>query len=243
MPVSQPPDQAHDEWLRALRRRESWAWERLQRLTIDRVFGYLSLRTARREDAEDLAVEVFAAAYASIDRFRGDAEPATWLIGIARRKLIGAMRYRQRHPETLEAELDPRRPSEDSKRWSMVGGQWSSPPDASPHDAVERRDTAARVRRIVLELPEAQREALWLRCVDELSLAEIAHVLGRTQDAVKGLLHRAKTTVQERLAAEEGFRQPARPVTSRRGIGGLAALRPFGASARKKEVPDAGTHR
>jgi RNA polymerase sigma-70 factor (ECF subfamily) len=244
----EPPDRAHDEWVRALRRREPAAWERLQRLTLDRVFGYLYLRAGRREDAEDLTVEVFAAAYAAIDRFRGDAELLTWLFGIARRKLIDAARYRRRHPEVLETELDDQRPTtndqrllEESEHWSFVAGR--SSPDATPHDAVERRDTAARLRRIVLSLPEPQREALWLRCIDELSLAEIARVLGRSEDAVKGLLHRAKTTVQERLAAEERCCESGRPATNRRGIPGFAALRPFAVSSRKKEVPDAGTHR
>jgi RNA polymerase sigma factor (sigma-70 family) len=76
---------AEGEWIRALKARE--AWERLHQVTLDRVFGYVSRHVARQEDAEDLTAEVFAAAVASIDHFRGEAGVFTWLIAIARRVL------------------------------------------------------------------------------------------------------------------------------------------------------------
>lgn len=197
---SAPPD---EEWVRALKHREARAWDRLHRLALDRVFGYLMLRVGRREDAEDLTAEVFAAAVASIDGFRGDAAVVTWLIAIARRKLADALRHRGRHPELLEADLA-------LPTLALAGvGEGAEAPD-DPEAALERRETIAQVRRLVLQLPEAQREALWLHCVDGLSLAEIARLLGRSEDAVKGLLHRAKGSVLAQVSAEaaEGDRAP-----------------------------------
>jgi len=191
---SVPPD---EEWVRALKHREAWAWDRLHRLTLDRVFGYLMLRVARREDAEDLTAEVFAAAVASIDGFRGDAAVLTWLIAIARRKLADAARYQRRHPELLEADLLA--PAADGAAAARTEEPVSGDPTQA---ALERREWIAQVRRLVLQLPEAQREALWLRCVDGLSLAETARLLDRSEDAVKGLLHRARATLLERLTAE-----------------------------------------
>ncbi|MFN3651679.1 MAG: RNA polymerase sigma factor [Armatimonadota bacterium] len=185
-----PPGE--DDWLRALRRREPWAWDRLQRETLDAVYGYLRLRCRRREDAEDLAAEVYAAAVASIDGFRGDARPEVWLIGIARRKLIDAFRRRQRRPEVLESDLpEPVFYAEDRSGRAV-----------SPETALEQKERLATVRAAVLQLPEAQREVLWLRCVDQLSLAETAAVLRRTENAVKGLIRRARLAVLERLAAD-----------------------------------------
>jgi RNA polymerase sigma-70 factor (ECF subfamily) len=192
---SSPP--VDEEWVRALKRREPGAWDRLHRLTLDRVFGYLMLRVHRREDAEDLTAEVFAAAVASIDQFRGDAAIVTWLIGIARRKLSDAARHQRRHPEVLEADL----PVASADPAASARTEASSSLDPT-QAAVERREQTAQVRRLVLELPEAQREALWLHCVDGLSLAETARLLGRSEDAVKGLLYRARGTLQERLTAE-----------------------------------------
>ncbi|HEU4753843.1 MAG TPA: sigma-70 family RNA polymerase sigma factor [Armatimonadota bacterium] len=186
--ISSKPDPAtagEKEWLVALQRREPWAWERLQGRCLDRVFAYLLLHSPRREDAEDLTAEVFAAAVASIDRFRGDARIETWLIGIARRKLVDAARRRLRRPEVLAADLGE--PPEDP------------PGVAAPDQCLAERERQEAVRRAVLQLPELQREALWLRCVHQLSLAETARVLRRSEDAIKGLLRRAKLTVLERL--------------------------------------------
>jgi RNA polymerase sigma-70 factor (ECF subfamily) len=196
-------DPTDAEWLRALKRREAWAWERLHQVALDRVFGYIQLRTPRREDAEDLTAEVFAAAVVSIQQFRGDASIVTWLIGIARRKIIDAARRRQRRPELLAVDL-PVAALDGAAPAFFAEDAAAQDPEAW----LERRHTIARVRALVLQLPEAQREALWLRCVDEFSLAEIAHLLGRSENAVKGLLHRARSTVLERLTHEDAPPQP-----------------------------------
>jgi RNA polymerase sigma-70 factor, ECF subfamily len=195
-------DPTDEQWVRALQQREPWAWDLLHQRTLERVFAYVHRNCPRREDAEDLTAEVYAAAVASIDRFRGDASVLTWLIAIARRKLADAARHRGRHPELLEADL----PLAPADLVATAGAGESECPEA----ALERRETAAHVRRQVLGLPEAQREALLLRCVDQLSLAEIGRVLGRTENAVKGLLQRAKSTLLKRISAEV----PANPTNS-----------------------------
>jgi RNA polymerase sigma-70 factor (ECF subfamily) len=193
---------ADREWVRALQRREPCAWERLQREAVDPVFGYVYLRCGRREEAEDITAEVFAAAVAGIDRFRGDAAVITWLIAIARRKLRDTARRQRRHPELLEADLDPAAGGGSPLSAALVD-------PSSPESLVERRETQAAVRRLVLQLPEAQREALWLRCVDGLCLAEIARVMRRTEDSVKALLRRARGQLQQRLGASDAAGQDA----------------------------------
>ena len=180
-----PVTAGEKDWLAALKRREPWAWERLQSRSLDLVFSYLLLHSARREDAEDLTAEVFAAAVASIERYRGDARVETWLIGIARRKLVDAARRRSRRPEVLASDLDD----------YPVAASPALPPDAT----LAERERLEAVRRAVLALPEPQRDALWLRCVHQLSLAETARALSRSENAIKGLLRRAKLAVLERL--------------------------------------------
>jgi RNA polymerase sigma-70 factor, ECF subfamily len=188
-------DPTDEQWVRALQRREPWAWDLLHQQTLERVFAYVHRHCHRREDAEDLTAEVYAAAVASIDRFRGDSGVVTWLIAIAHRKLADAARRQGRRPEVLEADL-PVAPADIVAVTGAGEGE-------SPEGVLARRETAAQVRREVLALPEAQREALLLRCVDQLSLTEIGRVLGRTENAVKGLLRRAKAVVLERLTAED----------------------------------------
>lgn len=191
-------------WIAALQRREAWAWERLHHEAVDPVFGYLSLRCARREEAEDLTAEVFAAAVVAIDRFRGEARVVTWLIAIARRKLLDARRRQRRHPELLQSDLGGSSPS-----WAALEGIAEA--SGSPESLLLRQEDLIAIRRLVLQLPELQREALWLRCVDQLSLGEIARVLHRSENAVKGLLRRAKQSVLERSAGLGGSARRCAP--------------------------------
>jgi RNA polymerase sigma-70 factor (ECF subfamily) len=192
------------EWVCALKRRDAWAWERLQERALDPVFAYVYLRCDRREDAEDVTAEVFAAAVGAIDRFRGDGRLVTWLIGIARRKLIDAGRRRRRRPEVLASEVTL--PGEEHES----GGLVLEPPDPeTPHSLLEQRERLAGIRNAVLRLPEVQREVLLLRCIDQLALGEIARLLGRSEDAVKGLLRRARTALQQELEAADQ-RDPGR---------------------------------
>jgi RNA polymerase sigma factor (sigma-70 family) len=187
------------EWVEALQRGEGWAWEQLHGRTLERVYAYVHRHTSRREDAEDITAEVFAAAVASIHQFRGDASVLTWLIGIARRKLIDAARRRRRQPEVLETDLPaPAADTAAGMRLSETAG------GESPAEAVERLETSAQVRRLLLLLPEAQRQALWLRCADQLSVAETARVLGRSENAVKALLRRAKEALQQQISPGTG---------------------------------------
>ena len=191
--ISEKPDPAtagEKDWLAALKRREPWAWDRLQTRCLDSVFSYLLLHCSRREDAEDLTAEVFVAAIASIERYRGDARIETWLIGIARRKVVDAARKRSRRPEVLASDLGD---------YSAFGDSGSAMP---PDESLAQRERLASVRQAVLQLPEPQREALWLRCVHQLSLAETARALHRSENAIKGLLRRAKLAVQERLGEQ-----------------------------------------
>lgn len=199
------PEEA--EWVLALQRREAWAWERLQSQSLDSVFSYVYLRCGRREDAEDLTAEVFAAAVASIDTFRGQAKVETWLIGIARRKLIDSVRRKQRRPEVLLSDLF--HPFGGSARDASASSlEAEASPSEAPDAVVVQRETLAEVRRLVLQLPEAQREALWLRCVHQLSLAETAVILHRSENAVKGLLRRARHAVLERFAGAPAPLEP-----------------------------------
>jgi RNA polymerase sigma-70 factor (ECF subfamily) len=72
-------------------------------------------------------------------------------------------------------------------------------------DAV-RRDEAAAAWRAVGRLPTDRRRAVVLRFVDELSTAEIAGVLGRSEGAVRVLIHRALRAVARELGSRDGSR-------------------------------------
>src|SRR4051794_13164461 len=68
------------------------AW--LHEQYLEPVFHYILRRVPRRDEAEDIAAEVFAAAFTGLPRFRGQCSPYLWLLGIARRQVAIALRRR-----------------------------------------------------------------------------------------------------------------------------------------------------
>ena len=89
-----------------------------------------------------------------------------------------------------------------------------------PEEAVQHEEARQEMRKLLAGLPEAQREALLLRCVEELSLAEIARVLGRSENAVKTLPFLRRTFSRSTRSA----RTRTSPVSPRRLSNGCAAM-------------------
>lgn len=161
--------------------REPVTPEVLREHCVGEIFAYLSRRIKRREDAEDLALEVFIAAYQS-PRPISPAELRPWLFGIARRKLADYLRRGSRRPEALEGEANLSNLSD---------------PD-EPGKEYLRREAILVLRRIVDGLPQDQKEALLMQHLEELSIAEIAGAMSKSLAAVNSLLQRARATIYTR---------------------------------------------
>lgn len=124
--------------------------------------------------AEDAAQETFLRAYRSLDRFRGDSSPKTWLTRIAINVCKDLSRRRSHQPLVLE-----RLPDETHA-------------DAPFDDSVLSD---------VMALPEKYRAAILLRYYQELSVPEIAHALRITKNSVSVRLNRAREMLRLRLTA------------------------------------------
>ena len=148
------------------------------------LYRYVLRMVRDREVAADCLQDTLVAAWTGFPDFRADSTPRTWLFGIATRQ---AYRHRSRAarlpgplPEDLVETAAPR-PDQDAVDTALV----------------EALDIA------LLDLPPLQRSCWLLREVEGLHYAEIALILGTTHDAVRGLLHRARTTLAETM---EGWR-------------------------------------
>lgn len=170
-------------------RRDPGAFEALYRKYVAQVYSFALYETRDQHAAEDLTEEVFVRALHSLPRFReeatGDEESTfrVWLFQIARHALSNDRRWQRRHPTT---------PLDDA------AFAIAAPTD--PAEEVATRDLAARAWAAVDALPEERRRALVLRYVEEMSAREIGLVLGRSEGAVRVLVHRALRSVAERLA-------------------------------------------
>jgi RNA polymerase sigma-70 factor (ECF subfamily) len=166
------------------------AVEDLHERYLREIFRYVLRRVPRREEAEDITAQVFAAAYEALPRYRGDCPIQLWLLGIARRKVAVALRRRAARRETLVSELaaagDP------DPVWAALAAT------EGPEAALFRSEARRIVRELLAHLTADQREALLLQYVEQLAVAEIALVMERSPASVTGLLQRARATLFRR---------------------------------------------
>lgn len=149
---------------------------------------YCSRMMGSTIDGEDVVQDALARAFYELAHLQELPALRSWLFRIAHNLAINTLVARGRRRESSETEAD-----------DLPGGQPSAAAALEKHDAI-----GLAVGRF-LELPPAQRASVILKDVLDLSLDEIADVLGMTIPAVKAALHRGRVRLQ---AAEAPLLQP-----------------------------------
>lgn len=126
--------------------------------------------------AQELTQETFISAIRGRGRFDGRSDPMTWIIAIARSRLVDHYR----------------REAREERRHLRVVVQEISRAEGSAADAAWDADERASVLAALRGLPAEQPAALVLHHVDGLPVREVAGQLGRTESAVESLLARAR---------------------------------------------------
>jgi RNA polymerase sigma-70 factor (ECF subfamily) len=153
---------------------------------------YLSERLRRRVDPADIVQLTYLEAKRDLPAFRGQtpAEFAGWLRGMLKNNVATAV---TRHVMTQKRSLNrefhpsPTAPGKDS-----VGGWIYQLPGSttSPSGVAIREEAVVALLEALHQLPETQAEAIRLRYMEGLSLAEIVERMGKSDTAVAGLLKR-----------------------------------------------------
>ncbi len=139
-----------------------------------RVFAFLLTLTRHRQDAEDLTQDTFLRAWKKIHRYDPAQPLLPWLLTLARRQSIAALRKSRPLPAGLPFPAEPEPESPALRLW-----------------AIAKRD-----------LSPVAYGALWLHYREELPLKDVAAILGKREGAVKVLLHRARKTLAASFKAE-----------------------------------------
>jgi RNA polymerase sigma-70 factor (ECF subfamily) len=161
-----------DDVLAAAQAGAAWAFETLYRDLAPAVTGYLRLHGAVEPD--DLASETFIGVFTGLAGFSGDeAGLRAWVFTIAHRRLLDDWRRRSRRPQ-LAPEL--------SEPVDRVGGD--------VEDDVLGRIGADEVMRLCGGLPADQRSVLLLRILADLTVEQVAGVMGKSTASVKALQRR-----------------------------------------------------
>jgi RNA polymerase sigma-70 factor, ECF subfamily len=185
-PMSSPSPAAADEApLVAAARQDRAAFGPLYRRYVMPVYRYHARQAASAQDAEDLTAATFDKALASLDRYREQGMFAAWLFSIARHTLRDYQRRSRPH-----VDID------------LIAEPWATTTD-EPEAEVLRGERLRLLGQRLRRLPADQQEAVALRFFAELGVAATARTLGRSEGAVRMLVHRAITTLRRDYAEEE----------------------------------------
>jgi RNA polymerase sigma-70 factor (ECF subfamily) len=158
--------------------RDEVAWQLLVERHSRRVINIAYQFTGRRDEAEELAQEVFLRVFRSLHLFDLTTHFVPWLVRVSRNLCIDEHRSRAREKAALVAEeLDPER-TED------LG--------ATPERSLQTKELEKRVRGGLAQLAEDLRTALILRDLQGLSYSEISEVLHVAVGTVKSRIHRGR---------------------------------------------------
>jgi RNA polymerase sigma-70 factor (ECF subfamily) len=155
--------------------------------SLPRVYTYLFHRCGRNAElAEELTQQAFVEAVRSRRRFRGRSDATTWVVGIARHRLVDHFRRTERDARRLDA---------------LAAGELERaivPVPSSPAEEPDGIDDALAV------LPASQRAVLILHYMDRLSVRDVAHAIGKSEAATASLLARGRDAF--RHAYQEAIR-------------------------------------
>ncbi len=171
--------------LAAIAQGDQRAFTQLYEQCSRNVYVFVNQRVTNPAEAEEIMVDTLVDVWKHPQRFRGEAKFSTWLLSIARNKMID--RYRSSAPV-----------SEDISDYAEVLADEQTP---TGFDTLAEQERRHGVLRCMDRLTDDYRESLALAYYEGLNLTEIADLVGVPQQTVKSRLFSARQKIKKCLAA------------------------------------------
>lgn len=176
-----------DEALIAQAKRDPAAFGLLYERYVTQVYNYVFHRLGNTHEAEDITAKVFYKALTHLDRYTyRDLPFSVWLLRIAHNLVANWHRDTKRH-----------------QTFPLDSALYNRPMD--PDDYVIRNEEHQELLAILNKLPSERRLLLVLKYVEGMSNAQIAAVMGRSERAVKALLHRTLMALRAELEKNHDY--------------------------------------
>jgi RNA polymerase sigma-70 factor (ECF subfamily) len=155
---------------------------------VDSLYGTALRLTRRPADAEDLVQETYLKAFRASAQFERGTNLKAWLFTILHNTYRNMRRHDGRNPIEVDSEV--------VEQAMDVAGQ-----EHTPEQLLTRATLDADLQAALDELPEAFRQAVWLRDVEEFAYAEIARMIDVPIGTVMSRISRGRRMLFEKLSA------------------------------------------
>ena len=149
------------------------------------VFTLVLRLIENREDAEEVAQDVFVKSYRSLSDFRGESKFSTWLFTITRTTCISFLRKKKLNTQSLDNE--------------KIGLQLENQESGFHANLVEQKSRHAMLNQAIAMLATDDNQVLTMFYKGDQSLEEIGKIMGLESNTVKVKLHRARQRLKEKM--------------------------------------------
>ena len=179
-------------FLTNLKNAEPAAYEKLLDDFQQKVFSTCISFVPNKEDAEDIAQEVFIEVFNSIHTFKGDSKLSTWIYRISTNKCLEFIRKKNTKKRFgfMQSLLGNDIPIDRSSYFTEFN---------HPGIQLENKEKNEILFAAINRLPEAQRIVYTLNKIDDLSYQEVSEITQKSISSIESLLFRAKKNLQELL--------------------------------------------
>ncbi len=181
-------------------RRRSWAGESAAAADdpftqealsyVDSLYGTALRLTRHAPDAEDLVQDTYLKAFRSSAQFKRGTNLKAWLFTILHNTFLNMRRHDGRNPVDVDSE-------------AVEQAADSTAAQQTPEQLLTRASLDADLQAALDSLPEAFRQAVWLRDVEEFSYAEIGEMMHVPIGTVMSRISRGRRMLYDRLAKDD----------------------------------------
>ncbi|MDB2384937.1 RNA polymerase sigma factor [Polaribacter sp.] len=180
------------EFIEKLRAGKQSAFSRLLEDYQQKVFNTCLSFVPNKEDAEDVAQEVFMEVFRSVTKFKGNSKLSTWIYRIATNKCLEFIRKKnaKKRFAFMQTILGNDIPIDKTSYFTEFN---------HPGIVLENKEKSATIFKAINTLPESQRVVFTLAKIDGKSYQEIVEITGKSLSSVESVMFRAKKTLQQKL--------------------------------------------
>jgi RNA polymerase sigma-70 factor (ECF subfamily) len=149
---------------------------------MPKIYRFVLLKVSHREEAEDLTHQTFLKAWESIEQYDFQGYPfSSWLYRIARNTVID--HYRKSRPQSSleETNID------------LIA---DNPPLG---EGLDKKKNLESILKVIQKLKDTEKEVVIMRFIEDLTIREVAKIIGKSEGATKVIQHRAIKNLRDLL--------------------------------------------